>query len=279
MKKTKTFPMYIVAFVAIVCLFIAGMSAQSVPSFAKESIQGEGEFTKATAMVDGVTVPDGAIELVFDNKDASQDQKGEIAQINALVAQNDLGTDVKKALDNIAKEYDKDADSAAMQYAPAFIVELSGVAAEGAKVKFDLKDVPLATVEFALFRADGTNDWTVLYPVNESGANNATAKDGADVIYFNVPGTGAIVFGQYSQAKADEIKAGKSTSILDPSNRYHWTIYVIIALGVIFIILLVALVIVKAKAKKVAAVEAQGEVASSEPEDAPVQQADEENKD
>lgn len=271
MEKTKKLFAYVVVFVAIVSLFIAGISVNNTLTYAGNSTTYEGEITK----VDGATKLDGTpvaateIALVFFNDKATVQQKSGISQAETEVAQADLSKAVLDKIDEIAKAIAKDdtVTHEAIVYEKPFMVEVNDNSP--VKVTFSTKDIADG-VDFILFKSKATGAWSVIEP--ETAANAAMNAGGSDSsITVRLPGSGTVVFGHYSQAKADEIKAGKGGNdacctccnkncpfcsfLCKDGKCYCWTMYVVIALCAIFIVLVVVLIVVKSKKKK--AIEAQ----------------------
>ena len=289
MEKTKKLFAYVVVFVAIVSLFIAGITVQNTLSYAAGSTTYEGEITKVdgATKLDGTPIAAGDIKIIFDNAKATIQQKSVISQAETEVAQNTLGKAVLDKIDEIAKTIAKDqeVDHSAIVYEKPFTVEF--VTEGPAKVTFSTKDIADG-VDFILFKSKATGAWSVIEP--ETAANAAMNAPGDNnAVTFKLPGSGTVVFGHYSQAKADQVKAAKTADkdkacctccnkncpfcsfLCKDGKCYCWTMYVVIVLAAILVVLIVALVIVKAKAKKkaVAAKEEPAEEVAAETEKKP----------
>lgn len=275
MEKTKKLFAYLVVFAAIVCLF-AGVAMQSNLANAAGSPQ---------VKVDKIYATDGTTELdegdVVISVPAALPEQNTLKNEKSKVESGDIAPAVKETLTEIAKKIDSTADYEAMVYGDPMKIEMTGGAATGAIVTFDLTRYS-NPVDFILFKAENATAWQVIKP--EVAAAAAANAAGNDSISFRIPGSGTVMFGGFSQAKANEIKAAKEAGEKDACCKccakgcpfcsflckdgkcYCWVMYVVIALAVILVILVVVLVVVKSKAKKVAAAKKE-EIAAAEAEE------------
>lgn len=268
MEKTKKLFAYAVVFVAIVSLFFAGISMQSLNAYADLSPN-----TDVSTKVNEATDLDGnsleGIVIIF-AEDATVSQNQLIVKAKDDAVQGNFSKAILEEIDEVAKivSGDNEVDHGAIVYAKPFIIKNIY---EPAKVTFSTKDIP-DVVDFVLFRGLGADDdWEVItLEDTTSGASNAP---GQPSITVKLPGDGTVLFAHFSQKKADEIKASKTgedkaccddckncpfcSFLCKDGKCYCWTAYVVIALVAVLIVLLVALIVVKAKANKVVDVQAQ----------------------
>ncbi|MBO4538859.1 MAG: hypothetical protein J5781_01170 [Clostridia bacterium] len=266
MEKTKKLFAYVVVFVAIICLF-AGVAVQSNLANAAGSPQVSvdkvydvnGNELAENAVV--VSVPSESSERTALTNEKSNIEKGQISD------------NLKTALTAIAKKSDAEANYQAMVYGDPMKVTLTGV--EEAVVSFDLSRYA-KPVSFILFKGVNAANWIVIEP--EAAAANGAANAAGDSVSFKIPGSGTVIFGGFSQSKANEIKAQEAKAepcckccsencpfcsfLCKDGKCYCWTMYVVIALAVVFVVLIIALIVVKSKTKKKAAAKA---VAATEP--------------
>ena len=205
MEKTKKLFAYAVVFVAIVSLFIAGISMQSFNAYADLSPN-----TDISTAVSNATDLNGnaiaAPAVVFADT-ASVQQNETINKAKDDVVQNKFSSSVIAKIDEVAKTVsgDNEVDHTAIVYAKPFIVENLAAAA---KITFATNDIP-DVVDFVLFKgtaADAAWEFIAL----EETANGANNAPGQPSITVKLPGAGTVVFAHYSQKKADEIKASKT---------------------------------------------------------------------
>ena len=271
MEKTKKLFAYVVVFVAIICLF-AGIAVQNNLANAAGSpqisvdkvydIEGH-ELTEGSV---SVSVPTDPTERTTLTAEKSNIEGGQISD------------NLKTTLTVIAKKSDSDADYQSMVYGDPMKVTLTGV--DEAVVSFDLSRYS-KPVNFLLFKGVNAANWIVIEPettVAANGAANAAANAAGDSISFKLPGSGTVIFGGFSQSKADEIKAKEAENkscceccsencpfcsfLCKDGKCYCWTMYVVIALAVVFVVLIIVLIVVKSKSKKKGAAK---EIAASEP--------------
>lgn len=259
MEKTKKLFAYVVVFAAIVCLF-AGIAVQNNLADALNSPQVKIDKIYGT---DGVELAAGSVLISVPTTIADQTA---LRNEKSKVENGEIAPALKEALTEIAKKSDSTADYQAMVYGDPMNIELSGEAASGAVVKFDLSRYT-NPVDFILFRATGATVWQVIRPETAAAA---AANAAGDSISFKLPGSGTVMFGGFSQAKADEIKASQGKTddacckccakgcpfcsfLCKDGKCYCWTMYVVIVLAVVFVALLIALIVVKSKAKKTSA--------------------------
>ncbi len=269
MEKTKKLFAYVVVFAAIVCLF-AGVAMQSNLANALNSPQISIDKIYGT---DGTELAAGSAKIIVPTASAEQTA---LKNEKAKVESGDIAPALKEVLTEIAKKSDATADYEAMVYGDPMNVELTGAAASGAVVKFDLSKYT-NPVDFILFRATGASVWQLINPERAAGAANAAG----DSISFRIPGSGTVMFGGFSQAKADEVKAAKEKAeepcckccakgcpfcsfLCKDGKCYCWTMYVVIALAVVFVVLLIVLIVVKSKDKKKAAAKKEEEIVADE---------------
>lgn len=273
MEKTKKLFAYAVVFVAIVCLF-AGVAVQSNLANAAGSPQisidkvydASGNELAGNAVV--VSVP------------ANVEERAVLTSEKSNIEQGQITDSLKTALTAIAQKSDAEADYQAMVYGDPMKVTLTGV--DEAVVSFDLSRYT-KPVSFILFKGVNATNWIVIEPETTVAANGA-ANAAGDSVSFKLPGSGTVIFGGFSQSKADEIKASKGEQegpcckccsencpfcsfLCKDGKCYCWTMYVVIALAAILVILVIALVIVKAKGKKKAAAKEEEIVAVEEKKD------------
>lgn len=271
MEKTKKLFAYVVVFVAIVSLFLAGISMQSMSAYADLSPN-----TDVSTGVREVTDEDGYVildmELIFLNTATTPVQRETIITAQEEVKNNNFSQEVLDSITEIAREIanDNEVDASAFTYAKPFLVENLYTPAI---VTFATNDIP-DVIDFILFKSDVPNsDWVVIeLEEAANGAMNLSASEQM-TITVKLPGSGTVVFAHYSPKKAEQAKADKEKEnkpccddckdcpfcsfLCKDGKCYCWTMYLVIALCAILIVLVIALIIVKSKAKKIADVQNQ----------------------
>ncbi len=273
MEKTKKLLAYVVVFAAVLTLLFAGVTIQANGALAA----GSPEISIETVYgLDGVELTAGSVKITVPVERQEQEN---LKQEKKEIEKGQISLTAKSQLNEIAKSYDADADYESMVYSDPLIVTLTGSAASGAKVTFDLSGYA-APVDFVLFKKNGNTNWEVVLP-ETAAAGAANAAGANDSITVRLTGSGSVMFGGFSQAKADEIKAAKPSKdgtkcdccsdncpfcyyLCKDGKCYCWTMYVVIALAVVFIILIIVLVVVKSKAKKKAAAKEEEEIVAAE---------------
>ena len=276
MEKTRKLFAYLVVFVAIICLF-AGVAIQGNLANAAGSptLSPEIKIDKIYG-IDGTELAKGAVVL---NIPSDIIEQNTLRNEKSKVENGQISDSLKETLTGIAQKEDATADYQAMVYGDPLNIEITDAVAEngGAIVTFDLSRYT-NPVDFILFKATGSSAWEVIKP--EVAASAAANAAGNDSISFKIPGSGIVMFGGFSQDKADEIKAANEaqekdacckccvkgcpfcTFLCKDGKCYCWTMYVAIALVAILVALVIALVIVKSRAKKAAAAKKEEVVAA-----------------
>ena len=277
MEKTRKLFAYLVVFAAIICLF-AGVAIQGNLANAAGSPTASPEIKIDKIYgIDGTELAKGAVVL---NIPSSINEQNTLRNEKSKVENGQIPDSLKEILTGIAQKEDATADYQAMVYGDPLNIEMTAAAENGAIVTFDLSHYT-NPVDFILFKATGSSAWEVIKP--EVAASAAANAAGNDSISFKIPGSGIVMFGGFSQDKADEIKAANEaqekdvcckccvkgcpfcTFLCKDGKCYCWTMYVAIALVAILVALVIALVIVKSRAKKAAAAKKE-EVAAVETE-------------
>ncbi len=299
MEKAKKLFGYIVVLVAIVCLFVAGINVQGIASYAAEegaissvpsiSYKGAPKVTDVVVIDENgneETVDAGLVNVVSIKDVQNNPTKKKAMEAAKNDAENaDFGNKVNEAIDEAAKTLDPEGqyDRTVMIVTNVFEVEMTGELAQKAKeggVKVTFQEV----ADIVLFKGfTQGSEWEFLEIVDESTPKaaaplNAGVKRTTTTVIMN--GSGTVVFEKLSQDAIEKFKQRQQEKdgpccddckegcvfckyFCKDGKCYCWTMYLVIALGCILIILLVALIIVKAKAKKVVDVQDQ----PREPED------------
>ena len=304
MEKTKKLFTYAVVFVAVVALFIAGITVQSTPSYAIDAVSSitakpAPSVEEATITVDGVTsvVDPGAYFIRTYDEDRENNERLDqhLAEAKST-AEND--EELQTQIDKLAKDIDPDYDHNVMVVNNIFNITFTGQLKErleqGAKLKMTFK----ALADIVLFKSSNPGaKWEVLEILaNKTGSQPANAAGiyaaGEAETTVMIPGDGTIVFETLSKEKAAEAKAKAANKgekccedchncpfcsfLCKDGKCYCWSMYVVIVLAAILLILLIALIIVKAKANK--PVDVQAEAPADAEEELPQAQQEEQNE-
>lgn len=285
MEKTKKVFGYIVALLAIVSLFVAGINVQSIASYADETaINSVPSITyKGAPKVEEVKVvnTDGTEETIDisaltmvslnDVKDKIEERetKEALEEAKADAEKADFGEDVNKAIDRVAQTFDPEGqyDRTVMIVTDVFDVKMSADIEAKAKqggVKVTFK----AVADIVLFKSvTPGSQWEVLEIVKPNAPQAAAPLNAAgdQTITVLMKGSGTVVFESLSQDAVEKFNQKKAETkaccecckdcpfcsfLCKDGKCYCWTMYLVIVLAAILVILLIALAVVKAKARK-----------------------------